>query len=49
MKMPATAMRPRITPSLYHDDALSDALAEARVDVWPRVGLAPKHSAAAAE
>jgi 5-aminolevulinate synthase len=35
--------RPRITPSLYHDDALSDALAEARVDVWPRVGLALKH------
>jgi hypothetical protein len=39
MKMPATARRPRITPSLYHDDALTDALAEARADAWARVGL----------
>jgi hypothetical protein len=37
MKMPATARRPRITPSLYHDDALTDALAEARADAWARV------------
>jgi hypothetical protein len=27
----------------YHDDALADALAEARVDVWARLGLALKH------
>jgi len=33
----------------YHDDAPADALAEARVDVWARLGLALKHWAAAAE
>jgi hypothetical protein len=28
----------------YHDDdALTDALAEARADVWARLGLAAKH------
>jgi len=39
----------RITASPYHDDAFADALAEARVDVWARLGLALKHWAAAAE
>ena len=39
----------RITASPYHDDAPADALAEARVDVWARLGLALKHWAAAAE
>jgi hypothetical protein len=39
----------RITASPYHDDALADALAEARVDVWARLGLALKHWGAAAE
>jgi hypothetical protein len=41
MKMPATARR-RIAASLYHDDALTDGLAEARVDVWARLGLSLK-------
>ena len=35
--------------SLYDDDALTDGLAEAGVDVWARLGLALKHWAAAAE
>jgi hypothetical protein len=30
MKMPATARRRRIAASLYHDDALTDGLADAR-------------------
>jgi hypothetical protein len=38
----------RITASPYND-ALWDALAEGRVDVWARLGLALKHGAAAAE
>ena len=42
MKMPATARRRRIAASLYHDDALTDGLAEARVDVWARLGLSLK-------
>jgi hypothetical protein len=29
--------------SPYHNDALADALAEARVDVWARLVLALKH------
>ena len=32
----------RITASPSHDDALADALAEARVDVWARLGLSLK-------
>jgi len=35
--------------SLYDDDALTDGLAEAGVDVWARLGLALKHGTAAAE
>jgi len=39
----------RITPSPYHDDALVDALAEALVEVWERLGLPLQSRAAAAE
>jgi hypothetical protein len=42
MKMPAIARRRRIAASLYHDDALTDSLAEAREDVWARLGLSLK-------
>jgi 5-aminolevulinate synthase len=41
--------RLRITPSPYHDDRLIDALAEALVEVWERLGLPRFGHALAAE
>jgi 5-aminolevulinate synthase len=47
--VPKGAERLRITPSPYHDDGLIDALAEALVDVWQKLGLPFKTRALAAE
>jgi 5-aminolevulinate synthase len=47
--VPRGAERLRITPTPYHDDSLIDALAEALIDVWGRLGLPLQYRALAAE
>jgi 5-aminolevulinate synthase len=47
--VPKGTERLRITPNPFHDDALIDALAEALVDVWERMGLPSQPRAMAAE
>ncbi|UWU94238.1 5-aminolevulinate synthase [Bradyrhizobium sp. CB1015] len=47
--VPRGTERLRITPTPYHDDGMIDALAQALLGVWGRVGLPLRHRALAAE
>jgi 5-aminolevulinate synthase len=47
--VPRGSERLRITPTPFHDDRLIDALAEALVDTWNRLGLPLGQPAVAAE
>jgi len=47
--VPRGTERLRITPTLYHEDALIDALAEALLDIWERLDLPLGKRAVAAE
>jgi 5-aminolevulinate synthase len=47
--VPYGTERLRITPTPYHDDALIDALAQALVDVWERLGLPLRYRQLAAK